>query len=94
MIYQTINIMLTKNISSKTIMLRSDLCEYSDTYFVVDRRTNVRVTANTDVNQKDAAFKKTTIGSCITKINNTLINYAEDLDMVIQKHNLLEYSHD
>ena len=68
------NIMLTKNISSKTIMLRSDLCDYSDTYFVVDRRTNVRVTANTDANQKDAAFKKTTIGSCITKINNTLIH--------------------
>ena len=55
-------------------MLRSDLCDYSDTYFVVDWRTNVRVTANTDANQKDAAFKKTTIGSCITKINNTLIH--------------------
>ena len=66
--------MLTKHISSKTIMLRSDLCDYSDTYFVVDWRTNVRVTANTDANQKDAAFKKTTIGSCITKINNTLIH--------------------
>ena len=30
--------------------------------------------------------------SCITKINNELIEDADDLDMVIPMYNLLEYS--
>ena len=30
--------------------------------------------------------------SCISKINNTLIDDAEDLDVVIPMYNLLEYS--
>ena len=30
--------------------------------------------------------------SCISKINNTLINNAEDLDVVMPLYNLLEYS--
>ena len=30
-------------------MLRSDLCHYSDAYFVLKGRINVRATANTDV---------------------------------------------
>ena len=30
--------------------------------------------------------------SCISKINNTLIDNAEDLDIVIPMYNLLEYS--
>ena len=29
---------------------------------------------------------------CISKINNTLIDNAEDLDVVMPKYNLLEYS--
>ena len=30
--------------------------------------------------------------SCISKINNTLVNNAEDLDIVMPMYNLLEYS--
>ena len=30
--------------------------------------------------------------SCITKINSTLIEYAENLDIVMLMYNLLEYS--
>ena len=30
--------------------------------------------------------------SCISKINNTLIENAEDLDIVMPMYNLLEYS--
>ena len=55
---------------------------------------NVRAVANTNINQVDAAFEKyAPYSSCITKINNTLIGNAEDLDIVISMHNLLEYSH-
>ena len=76
----------------KPPMLRSDLCDYSDAYIVVKGRINVRAAANTAVSKKDAAFN-TTISSYITKINNTLIQRAEDLYIVIEMHNLLEYSH-
>ena len=89
MIYQAVNILPT---GSNPPMLRSDLCDYSDAYIVVKGRINVRAAANTAVNQKDAAFN-TTISSYITKINNTLIQRAEDLYIVIEMHNLLEYSH-
>ena len=30
--------------------------------------------------------------SCITKINNTRVDYAEDIDKVIPMYNLTEYS--
>ena len=30
--------------------------------------------------------------SCISKINNALIDNAEDLDIVMARYNLLEYS--
>ena len=42
---------------------------------------------------KKFAFKNNSLfTSCISKINNTLINNAEDLDTVILIYNLLEYS--
>ena len=33
-----------------------------------------------------------TIVSCISKVNNTLIDNAQDLDIVMPMYNLLEYS--
>ena len=72
-------------------MFRSDLCDYSDAFIVVKGRINVRATANTDIDQKDAAFKNNaSFRSCITKINSTLIDNAEDLDIVMPMYNLLE----
>ena len=32
------------------------------------------------------------VTKCITKIDGTTINYAEDLDLVIPMYNLIEYS--
>ena len=44
-------------------------------------------------NDKKLAFKNNApFTSCISKINNTLIDNAEDLDIVIPMYNLLEYS--
>ena len=72
-------------------MFRSDLCDYSDAFIVVKGRINVRATANTDIDQKDVAFKNNApFRSCITKINSTLIDNAEDLDIVMPMYNLLE----
>ena len=39
-------------------MLRSDLRDYSDSYIIVVKgRINVKATANTDIKEKDVAFK-------------------------------------
>ena len=77
-----------KQIRFKTSMLRSDLCDYSDAYIVV--KGTITVT-NPDDNEYD---KKLTLKnnppfvSCILKINNTLIDSAEDLDVVMPIYNL------
>ena len=73
-------------------MLRSDLCDYSDAYIVVKGAITVTDPGN------EAYYKELTLKnnapfvSCISKINNTLIDNAEDLDVVISMYNLLEYS--
>ena len=49
--------------------------------------SNENVKAEKDVTNKiNAPFR-----SCISKINNALIDDAEDLDIVLSMHNLLEY---
>ena len=76
-------------------MLRSDLCDYSGAYIVVKGRISVRATENTDTGRKDIAFKNNApFRSCITKVNNTLMDNSEDLDIVMPMYNLLEYSQD
>ena len=74
-------------------MLRSDLCGYSDAYIVVEG--TIIVEGINDANQRNRklTFKNNVpFRSCISKINNTLIDNAEDLDITIPIHNLLEYS--
>ena len=73
-------------------MLRSDLWDYSDAYIVV--KGTITVTdPDIDAYGKKLAFKNNaSFNSCITKINNTLIDNAEDLDIVMPLFNLIEYS--
>ena len=73
-------------------MLRSDLCDSSDAYVVYEllmlQEQEMRVKANRCLAFKnDAAFI-----SCILKINNMLIDNAEDLDVAMPMYNLIEYS--
>ena len=60
-------------------MLQSDLCDYSDAYIVV--KGTVTVTdLNDDAYDKKLAFKNNAqFISCISQINNTLIDNEEDL---------------
>ena len=77
-------------------MLRSDLCDYSDAYLVVKgditlTKTNRRGVI--DIRNRFLAFKNNApFTNCISKINNVLIDNAEDLDIVMPMYNLLEYS--
>ena len=81
----------SKQIRFKTSMLRSQLRDNSDAYIVV--KGTVTVTKpNVDAYDKKLTFKNNApFNSCITKINNTLIDNAEDLDIVMPMCNLLEY---
>ena len=78
-------------------MLRSDLCDYSDTYILVKGKITVAKGFNNDANN-NAYDKKLSLKnnapfiSSISKINGELIENAEDLDIVMPMYNLLEYS--
>ena len=77
-------------------MLRSGLCDYSDAYILV--KGNITVD-NTDGGGGDAnntnkkvIFKNcASFTSCISKINNTQIDNAEYIDIVMPVYNL-EYN--
>ena len=77
-------------------MLRSGLCDCSDAYIVVKRDIIVRkatVRNFIDTRNRCLAFKNNSpFTNCISKINNVLIDNAEDLDIVMTMYNMLEYS--
>ena len=64
-------------------MLRSDLCDFSEAYIVVKETITV-TNPNNDAHDKKLAFKiNAPFLSCISKINNTLVDNAEPLDVVM-----------
>ena len=73
-------------------MLRSDLCDFSDAYIVFKGTISVKNPNNIAYDKKLALKNNASFTSCISKINNTLIDNAEDLDIVMPIYNLLEYS--
>ena len=81
-------------IKFKTSMLRSDLCNYADAYIVVKgditlTKTNGRgiigIKKQVFSTQNNAPFN-----NYLSKINNLLMDNAEDLDIVMPMYNLLE----
>ena len=74
-------------------MLRSDLCDYSDAYVLVEGTVRVFRNNPRDRQNKPVILKNNApFISCITRINGELIEYPEDLDIVMSMYNLLEYS--
>ena len=78
-------------------MLKSSLCDYSDAYILVKGTISVNDTAaqggaanNTN---KKVIFKNCApFTNCISEINNTQIDNAKDIDVVMPMYNLIEYS--
>ena len=67
-------------------MLKSYFCDYSHVYFVVKWTIDLLAGAANvnDKAEKDVLFKNNaTFRSCISKINSTLIDNAEDLDIAV-----------
>ena len=73
-------------------MLISDLRDFSDAYSVGKGTITVADPDNDTYHQKLAFKNNALFIFCISKINNTLIDNAEDLDFVMPMYNLLEYS--
>ena len=89
---RAVNYDVNKKNRIKTSMLRSDLCDYSDAYIVVERY--IAVTNPDDAKRnKSVTFKaNASFINCISKINGVQIDNAEDLDVKIPMYNLLKYS--
>ena len=77
-------------------MLRSDLCDFSDSYIVVKGTITLTKTNRRgiiDIRNRFLAFRNNApFTNCMSKINNVLTDNAEDLDFVMPMYNLLEYS--
>ena len=83
---------LSKQIRFKTSMVRSDLSHFSGAYIVVKATIIVRNPDNNAYDKKLALKNSAPFVSCISEINNTLIDNAEDFDVVMPMYNLFEYS--
>ena len=86
-------------IKFKTTMLKSDLYDYADAYIFV--KGTITITGLGDDNSarqadegdKGIIFKNCApFTKCISRINNTGIDNAQDIDIVMPVYNLIEYS--
>ena len=77
-------------------MLRSSLCDYSDAHIPVSATMTVPNTAAAGAaanNRKDTIIKNCApFINCISEINNTQIDNAKDVDIVMPIYKLIEYS--
>ena len=89
----------SNDIKFKTTMLRSNLCDYADVYILV--KETIKITgagAHADARQADERDKGVIFKNCapfvkcINRINNTDIDTAQDIDIVMAMYNLIEYS--
>ena len=88
---------VNSQIQFKTTVLKSSLCDYSDAYILVKGTITVNNTAaqgaaanNTN---KKVIFKNCApFTNCISEINNTQIDNAKDIDIVMPMYKLIEYS--
>ena len=80
-------------------MLKSTLCDYSDAYIFVKGKITITgagdnvAARQADKRDKGVAFKNCApLTNCISEINNTQIDNAKDIDIVMPMYNLIKYS--
>ena len=88
---------VNSQIKFKTKMLKSSLCDYSDAYIIVKGTITVNNTAAdsaaaNNINKKVIFKNCAPFINCITEINNTQVDNAKDIDIVMPMYNLIEYS--
>ena len=78
----------TNKITYNTEILKSNLCDDNDAYILVKGDITIAAAPAKQVGFKNCSqFTK-----CITKIDGTTLDDAEDLDLVMSMYNLIEYS--
>ena len=90
---------VNSKIKFKTTMLKFSLCDYSDAYILVKGTITINgagadaAARQADEKDKGVAFKNFTLfTNCISEINNTQVDNAKDIDIVMPMYNLIEYS--
>ena len=88
---------VNSQIKFKTTMLKSSLCDYSDAYILVKGTITVNNTAAAgadanNTNKKVILKNFAPFTNCISEINNTQIDIAKDIDIIMPMYNLTEYS--
>ena len=74
-------------------MLRSDLCDFSDAYIVMQGDITLEGDNNANKKNKNLPFKKNApFIKYILRINGIRLDNAEDADVVMPMYNLLECS--
>ena len=81
-------------IKSKTSILRSNLCDHSNVYLLVSGTVTVTALAAAGGNNNmQVAFNNfAPFTDCISEINNTQIDNANYINVVMPMYNLIEYS--
>ena len=86
------------DVKFKTTMLRSNLCDYADSYIL--GKGTIAITGagdnagerRQDERDKGVTFKNCApFSKCISRINNTDIDNAQDIDIVMRMYNFIEY---
>ena len=82
----------------KTTMLRSNLCDYADAYILLKRTITITgagadaTARRADEREKGVTFKNCApFTKCIRRINNTDIDTAQDIGILMPMYNLIEY---
>ena len=90
---------VNSQIKFKTTLLKSSLCDYSDAYILVKGTITITgagadaAARQADERDKGVAFKNCApFTNCISEINNTQVDNAKDIDIVMPVYNLIEYS--
>ena len=87
------------DINFETAMLRPNLCDYTDVYILV--KGTIKITGardddtikRLDERNKSVIFKNCApFTECVNRINGTEIDTAQDIDIAMPLHDLIEYS--
>ena len=86
------------SIKFKTTMLRSNLCDYADAYILVKGTITITGAGGDDAakqldeRNKGIIFKNCApFTKCINRINNTEIDTARDINIIMPMYNFIEY---
>ena len=89
---------VNSQIKFKTRVLKSSLCDYSDAYIFVKGKITItgvgdnEAARQADERDKGVAFKNCgPFTNCVSEINNTKIDNAKDINIVMPMYNLIEY---